>query len=146
MENECYEDAETARLMNELFVSIKVDREERPDLDEIYMNAVQMLTGHSGWPMTVFLTPEGKPFYGGTYFPPEDRQGMPGFPRILTGVAQAYREKPQDVEKSVGHILSALERMSQSQESKVAFSLEAIAESGEQISRAYDSDHGGLGR
>ena len=146
MEHESFEDEKIAALMNDLFVSIKVDREERPDLDEIYMNAVQMLTGRGGWPMTVFLTPEGKPFYGGTYFPPEDRQGMPGFPRVLTGVAQAYREKPQDVEKSVGQILSALERMSQSQESKVAFSLEAIAESGEQISRAYDSDHGGLGR
>ena len=146
MEHESFEDEKIAALMNDLFVSIKVDREERPDLDEIYMNAVQMLTGRGGWPMTVFLTPERKPFYGGTYFPPEDRQGMPGFPRVLMGVAQAYREKPQDVEKSVGHILSALERMSQSQESKVAFSLEAIAESGEQISRAYDSDHGGLGR
>jgi uncharacterized protein YyaL (SSP411 family) len=146
MEHESFEDEKIAALMNDLFVSIKVDREERPDLDEIYMNAVQMLTGRGGWPMTVFLTPEGKPFYGGTYFPPEDRQGMPGFPRVLTGVAQAYKEKPQDVEKSVGQILSALERMSQSQESKVAFSLEAIAESAEQISRAYDSDHGGLGR
>ena len=133
MEHESFEDEKIAALMNDLFVSIKVDREERPDLDEIYMNAVQMLTGRGGWPMTVFLTPERKPFYGGTYFPPEDRQGMPGFPRVLMGVAQAYREKPQDVEKSVGHILSALERMSQSQESKVAFSLEAIAESGEQI-------------
>jgi uncharacterized protein len=146
MEHESFEDEKIAALMNDLFVSIKVDREERPDLDEIYMNAVQMLTGRGGWPMTVFLTPERKPFYGGTYFPPEDRQGMPGFPRVLMGVAQAYREKPQDVEKSVGQILSALERMSQSQESKVAFSLEAIAESAEQISRAYDSDHGGLGR
>ena len=75
----------SARLMNEHFVSIKVDREERPDVDHIYMNAVQMLTGRGGWPMTVFLTPDGKPFYGGTYFPPEDRHGMPGFPRVLLG-------------------------------------------------------------
>ena len=146
MEHESFENEKIAALMNDLFVSIKVDREERPDLDEIYMNAVQMLTGRGGWPMTVFLTPEGKPFYGGTYFPPEDRQGMPGFPRVLMGVAQAYREKPQDVEKSVEQILSALQRMSQSQESKAAFSLEAIGESAEQISHAYDSDHGGLGR
>src|SRR2546428_8239693 len=108
MERESFEDEKIAALMNELFVSIKVDREERPDLDEIYMNAVQMLTGRGGWPMTVFLTPEGKPFYGGTYFPPEDRQGMPGFQRILVGVAQAYRERPQDVEKSVGQILTGL--------------------------------------
>ena len=69
--------------MNEHFVNIKVDREERPDLDQIYMNAVQMMTGHGGWPMTVFLTPDGKPFYGGTYFPPDDRHGMPGFRRVL---------------------------------------------------------------
>ena len=146
MEHESFENEKIAALMNDLFVSIKVDREERPDLDEIYMNAVQMLTGRGGWPMTVFLTPDGKPFYGGTYFPPEDRQGMPGFPRILTGVAQAYREKPQDVERSVEQILSALKRMSESHESKATFSPDAIAESAEQISRAYDSDHGGLGR
>ena len=94
MERESFEDEKIASLMNDLFVNIKVDREERPDLDEIYMNAVQMLTGRGGWPMTVFLTPEGKPFYGGTYFPPEDRYGAPGFPRILQGVANAYREKP----------------------------------------------------
>src|SRR5215468_7372301 len=145
MEHESFENEKIAALMNDLFVSIKVDREERPDLDEIYMNAVQMLTGRGGWPMTVFLTSEGKPFYGGTYFPPEDRQGMPGFPRILLGVAQAYREKPQDVEKSVEQILSALKRMSESHDSKAAFSPDAIAESAEQISRAYDSDQGGLG-
>ena len=146
MEHESFENEEIAKLMNDLFVSIKVDREERPDLDEIYMNAVQMLTGRGGWPMTVFLTSEGKPFYGGTYFPPEDRQGMQGFPRVLKGVSQAYRERPQDVEKSVGQILSALERMSQSQEGTTGFSPDAIAESAGQIARAYDPDHGGLGQ
>jgi len=89
MEHESFEDPEVARLLNEHFVSIKVDREERPDLDQIYMDAVQLLTGRGGWPLTVFLTPETKPFYGGTYFPPEDRQGMPGFPRLLTAIADA---------------------------------------------------------
>ena len=83
--------------MNEHFVSIKVDREERPDVDHIYMNAVQLLTGRGGWPMTVFLTPDGQPFYGGTYFPPEDRHGLPGFPRLLQAIAQAWRERPDDV-------------------------------------------------
>ncbi|MCZ6621520.1 MAG: thioredoxin domain-containing protein, partial [Deltaproteobacteria bacterium] len=83
MEHESFENEEIAALMNEYFVSVKVDREERPDLDEIYMNAVQMLTGRGGWPMTVFLTPEGKPFFGGTYFPPEDRHGVQGFPSVL---------------------------------------------------------------
>jgi uncharacterized protein YyaL (SSP411 family) len=146
MEHESFENEKIAALMNELFVNIKVDREERPDLDEIYMNAVQMLTGRGGWPMTVFLTPEGKPFYGGTYFPPEDRQGMPGFPRVLVGVAQAYRERPQDVEKSVDQILTALQRMSQSRESSRQFSLDIVGQAAEQIAHAYDSEHGGLGQ
>ncbi|GIT02322.1 MAG: hypothetical protein CM1200mP27_09470 [Chloroflexota bacterium] len=84
MERESFEDEATVLLMNEYFVSIKVDREERPDLDAVYMEAVQMLTGSGGWPMTVFLTPEGKPFYGGTYFPPVDRFNMPGFPGSLS--------------------------------------------------------------
>jgi uncharacterized protein YyaL (SSP411 family) len=146
MEHESFENEKIAALMNDLFVSIKVDREERPDLDEIYMNAVQMLTGRGGWPMTVFLTPDGKPFYGGTYFPPEDRHGMPGFPKILTGVAQAYRDRPQDIQKSVGQILAGLQRMSQSTKTKRIFSPDTIAEGAEQIARAYDSEHGGLGQ
>ena len=91
MERESFEDEAIAALMNEHFVNIKVDREERPDLDAVYMEAVQMLTGSGGWPMTVFLTPEGKPFYGGTYFPPADRMNIPGFPRLLMSVASAYR-------------------------------------------------------
>ena len=146
MERESFEDENIAALMNKLFVNIKVDREERPDLDEIYMNAVQMLTGRGGWPMTVFLTPEGKPFYGGTYFPPEDRYGVPGFPKILQGVANAYHEKPQDVERSVGQILTALQKMSQSVESQQPFSSDIIAESAEQLTRAYDADNGGIGK
>ena len=89
MERESFENVETAALMNANFVCIKVDREERPDIDAIYMQATQAMTGHGGWPMTVFLTPEGEPFYAGTYFPPEDRQGMPSFQRVLGGVADA---------------------------------------------------------
>jgi uncharacterized protein YyaL (SSP411 family) len=143
MERESFENEKIAGLMNELFVSIKVDREERPDLDEIYMNAVQMLTGKGGWPMTVFLTPEGKPFYGGTYFPPEDRYGVPGFPKILAGVANAYREKPLDVERSVSQILANLERMSVAEESQRPFAREIIAESAGQLAQAYDADYGG---
>jgi uncharacterized protein YyaL (SSP411 family) len=146
MERESFENPEIAALMNQLFVNIKVDREERPDLDEIYMNAVQMLTGRGGWPMTVFLTPEGKPFYGGTYFPPDDRHGMPGFPRILAGIAHAYREKPQDVENSVAQILAALQRMSRSSESRRSLSPDIIAQSAEQLAQAYDAEYGGLGQ
>jgi hypothetical protein len=146
MEHESFENEKIAALMNELFVNIKVDREERPDLDEIYMNAVQMLTGRGGWPMTMFLTPDRKPFYGGTYFPPEDRQGMPGFPRILMGVSQAYRERPEDVQKSVSQILTALQRMAESQETSKNLSPAVVAAGAENIARAYDSDNGGLGQ
>src|SRR4030042_447193 len=90
MAHESFEDEAIARLMNQYFVNIKVDREERPDLDQIYMEAVQAMTGSGGWPLTVFLTPKGAPFFGGTYFPPEDRPGMVGFPRLLVAVAEAY--------------------------------------------------------
>lgn len=146
MERESFENEKIAALMNESFVCIKVDREERPDLDEIYMNAVQMLTGRGGWPMTMFLTPAGEPFYGGTYFPPEDRQGMPGFPRVLLGVSQAYHERPADVRKSIGEILAALNRMSEARQSDKNLSPEIIASSCEKIARAYDSENGGLGQ
>ncbi|MBM4260113.1 MAG: thioredoxin domain-containing protein [Deltaproteobacteria bacterium] len=146
MERESFENEKIAVLMNELFVNIKVDREERPDLDEIYMSAVQMLTGRGGWPMTMFLTPDRKPFYGGTYFPPEDRGSMSGFPRVLMGVAQAYRDKPQDVAKSVEQILDNLQRMSQSPGGDRPFSPDIISDSVSAIARAYDSEHGGLGQ
>src|SRR3712207_4518179 len=97
MEHESFEDEETARLMNDHFVCVKVDREERPDVDGLYMDAVVAMTGHGGWPMTVFLTPEGKPFWGGTYFPPEPRHGMPSFPQILAAMASLWREHRGDV-------------------------------------------------
>src|SRR5688500_17249712 len=100
MEHESFEDEATAALMNDLFVCIKVDREERPDLDGIYMQAVQAMTGHGGWPMTVFLTPEGVPFYGGTYYPPVDRHGMPSFQRVLRSIAGAWKDKQGDVAKT----------------------------------------------
>ena len=98
MAHECFEDPAIAGLMNELFVNIKVDREERPDIDDIYMNAVQMMTGRGGWPLTVLLTPDLKPFYGGTYFPPEDRGGMPGFPRLLQALADSYKNKKSNLD------------------------------------------------
>jgi uncharacterized protein YyaL (SSP411 family) len=110
MERESFENPDIAGLMNDLFVNIKVDREERPDLDGIYMQAVQALTGHGGWPMTVFLTPDGVPFYGGTYFPPEDRGQHPGFPRVLHGVAEAYRARRADVDKNAEQLRQMLQR------------------------------------
>ena len=110
MAHESFEDAGTAALMNALFVNVKVDREERPDLDGIYMQAVQAMTGQGGWPMTVFLTPEGAPFYGGTYFPPAERHGMPSFRRVLESVSEAWTTRRGDVMKaaaSVGQVYAA---------------------------------------
>src|SRR5438128_6638655 len=112
MEHESFEDAETARLMNDWFVSIKVDREERPDIDSIYMSAVQAMTGHGGWPMTIFLTPDGKPFYGGTYYPPEPRHGMPAFRQVLESVASAYRNRKGEVFQSAEQLTQQLQMQS----------------------------------
>jgi uncharacterized protein YyaL (SSP411 family) len=108
MAHESFEDVETATLMNRLFVNVKVDREERPDVDALYMEAVVGLTGHGGWPMTVWLTPDGRPFYGGTYFPPRPRPGMPAFAQVLEAVSEAYRERRGDVEEQAGRIATAL--------------------------------------
>jgi uncharacterized protein YyaL (SSP411 family) len=106
MERESFEDEATAALMNERFVNVKVDREERPDLDAIYMDAVVALTGHGGWPMTVFLTPDGEPFYGGTYFPPESRHGLPAFRDVLHAVSGAYRDQRDDVVRAAGQLVA----------------------------------------
>lgn len=115
MEEESFEDEETACLMNENFVNIKVDREERPDVDSIYMDAVQAMTGSGGWPMTVFLTPEGEPFYGGTYYPPEPRHGLPGFSQVLQGVAQAFHGRPDEVERVAKQLVDRLQATQQLQ-------------------------------
>ena len=96
MAHESFEDEATAAQMNANFINVKVDREERPDIDSIYMQAVNAMIGRGGWPMTVFLTPEGKPFYAGTYFPNEPRHGMPSFSQVLTGVSQAWERDPED--------------------------------------------------
>ena len=119
MEHESFEDEETAALINESFVPIKVDREERPDVDDIYMEAVQGMTGQGGWPLTVFLDPEGVPFYGGTYFPPEPRQGMPSFRQVLEATAGAYRTQREELREASARIresLGAVGQVEQSQE------------------------------
>src|SRR3712207_1069399 len=108
MEHESFENEAIARQMNDGFVSIKVDREERPDIDSIYMAAVQSMTGRGGWPMTVFLTPDGTPFYGGTYFPPEPRHGMPSFRQVLAAIADAWRERRADVDQGARELTSML--------------------------------------
>ena len=146
MAHESFENEHIADLMNKLFVNIKVDREERPDVDEIYMNAVQMLTGRGGWPMTVFLTPDGKPFYGGTYFPPEDRHNIPAFPRVLAGIAQAYREKPEDVTKSTTEILSRLEQLARREPTTRPLEVSVLEKAIEGLAQHYDETHGGIGQ
>jgi uncharacterized protein YyaL (SSP411 family) len=144
MAHESFEDEETARLMNELFVNIKVDREERPDLDSIYMQAVQALTGQGGWPMTVFLTPEGVPFFGGTYYPPADRQGMPSFRRVMQSVADAYTNR-RDAITSTSEQLRQIydtETLAKSDGTLNAHTLELAYRSHAQ---RYDIRNGGLG-
>src|SRR3954469_14658218 len=106
--HESFEDPETAAVMNRLFVSVKVDREQRPDVDAIYMQAVQAMTGHGGWPMTVFLDHDGRPFYGGTYFPPEDRQGMPGFVRLLDAIDDAWTNRRDELDQQAAQLHEAI--------------------------------------
>src|SRR5918993_2306918 len=145
MEHESFENEDIAALMNENFVNIKVDREERPDLDQIYMNAVQMMTHHGGWPMTVFLTPEGVPYYGGTYFPPEDRHNMPGFPRVLIALSEAYRERPDEIAETTASIRKELERLNAAQETSELLTKDLLDTAFRGIVRNYDQINGGFG-
>jgi uncharacterized protein len=145
MEHESFENEDIAQLMNDNFVNIKVDREERPDLDQIYMNAVQMMTHHGGWPMTVFLTPEGVPFYGGTYFPPEDRYNMPGFPRVLLNVADAYETRAEEIKSNSTALLTELRRVNKAPESTQALSLDLIDSAYRASIKSYDGINGGFG-
>ena len=145
MERESFEDPDIASIMNEYFISIKVDREERPDLDSLYMNAVQALTGSGGWPMTVFLTPEGKPFYGGTYFPPVDSRGMPGFPRVLLGVAESYRTRRADVAQATDRLVSHLQHLTQVPRSLDPLTPDILHEAYQLLAQSYDYENGGFG-
>ena len=145
MEHESFENEEIAKLMNENFVNIKVDREERPDLDQIYMSAVQMMTGQGGWPMTMFLTPEGVPFYGGTYFPPADRYNMPGFPRVLLSVAEAYRSQPDQVANTATAMLGELRRVGLAESSREVLATDILDASYRRIAANYDRVNGGFG-
>jgi uncharacterized protein YyaL (SSP411 family) len=145
MERESFEDAETAGVMNELFVNVKVDREERPDLDSIYMQAVQAMNGNGGWPMTVFLTPELVPFWAGTYFPPQDRQGMPSFKRVMAAVADAFKNRPDDVKRvtSTMREMYAAARLRTREETEITAATLERAKKG--LLAAYDERNGGFG-
>jgi uncharacterized protein len=145
MERESFENPEIAALMNRHFVSVKVDREERPDVDQIYMQAVQSMTGHGGWPMTCFLTPDGRPFYGGTYFPPVDRHGLPGFPRLLEGLADAWATRRGEVLSSASQIGEALGQ-SERLRGATALLTDGVLSGGfQQLSEQFDDADGGLG-
>ncbi len=145
MAHESFENEQIAKLMNEHFVNIKVDREERPDLDQIYMNAVQMMTHHGGWPMTVFLTPDAVPFYGGTYFPPQDRYNMPGFPRVLISVAETYRDRQDEIRETGASLVNELQRLSATSSSDRPVEVELLDAAYTGIVRSYDSANGGFG-
>jgi uncharacterized protein YyaL (SSP411 family) len=145
MERESFEDEATAALMNELFVSVKVDREERPDVDAVYMDAVVALTGQGGWPLTVFLNPEGEPFFGGTYFPPEPRHGLPSFRQVLRAVADAYRERPEDVAAQAEALVGALRRSAEAQPSREPLTEALLAEAERVLLGQLDSRWGGFG-
>ncbi len=145
MERESFENQAIARLMNRSFVNIKVDREERPDIDGIYMQAVQAITGQGGWPMTVFLTPDGEPFYGGTYFPPEDRGPMPGFPRILLTMDQIYRTRRSEVTKASTEIVNRLKQTSQMKSEASLLSPDILNEAFLHMAAGFDAQNGGFG-
>ena len=145
MERESFEDPEIAAIMNEHFISIKVDREERPDLDSLYMSAVQAMTGSGGWPMTVFLTPKGEPFYGGTYFPPVDSRGMPGFTRILLSMAEVYRNRRGDVIQTTQRLVSQLQTSAETQRSLEPLVPEIIHQAFQALAQGFDFDNGGFG-
>ena len=145
MERESFENEDIAVLMNDNFVNIKVDREERPDLDAVYMEAVQMMTGSGGWPMTVFLTPEGRPYYGGTYFPPEDRGGMPGFPRLLAAASQAYHTNKGEIERVTRQLAEQMGRTGQMPRGFTPLTTEVMHNAYSQLATQFDHLNGGFG-
>ena len=145
MAHESFEDPQTAELMNEHFINIKVDREERPDLDQVYMQAVVALTGQGGWPMSVFLTPEGKPFYGGTYFPPAPRGGMPSFRQVLTTVADAWENDRQSLLESAERITEHLESLREKTPADELFEREDLQAAVDRLNAGYDWQLGGWG-
>ncbi len=145
MEHESFEDEATARIMNEHFVNIKVDMEERPDVDQIYMTFVQLTTGRGGWPMNVFVTPDKLPFFGGTYFPPSPRYNMPSWPQILTSIAEAWREKRDELLHSANEILGELRRVGITEFSSTGLSTDQLEAAFKSFARSFDKTNGGFG-
>jgi uncharacterized protein YyaL (SSP411 family) len=145
MAHESFEDPDVARLMNERFVNVKVDREERPDVDAVYMDAVVALTGHGGWPMTVFLTPEREPFLGGTYFPPEPRHGLPSFTQVLAAVSDAYRERHGEVVQQARQLTEAIASSARAGPSSEPLTESLLAEAERGLRHGFDPVSGGWG-
>jgi uncharacterized protein len=145
MAHESFENPEIATLMNDSFVNIKVDREERPDLDAIYMQAIQAITGTGGWPMTVFLTPDSVPFYGGTYYPPQDHGGRPGFPRVLRSVAEAFRSRRDDITRSAGELLQHLQQAEQPPADGETITATSLDQAFSVMQGQFDQTLGGFG-
>ena len=145
MERESFENEDIATLMNANFISIKVDREERPDLDAIYMEAVQMLTGSGGWPMTVFLTPDCRPFYGGTYFPPIDHPNMPGFPRLLLSMAQAYKEQQGAIAQTTKQLADRMGWSGRVSTGQNPLTVDALHQAYSNLASGFDYQNGGIG-
>src|SRR5581483_3552113 len=145
MEHESFEDEATASAMNERFVCIKVDREERPDLDAVYMDAVVALTGSGGWPMTVFLTPDGEPFFGGTYFPPEPRHGLPAFRQVLVAVADAWSTRREEVVRSGANLTEHIRSSSLLRPSSEPLTEELLSAAERNLRASFDATSGGFG-
>ena len=146
MERESFENEEISQLMNQGFVNIKVDREERPDLDHVYQLVVQLMGRSGGWPLTVFLTPEQRPFFGGTYFPPTDRHGLPGFPKVLQGVSEAYRARREQVDAHAAEVANAIARVAAGEpRARARVSAEIVLAAAAKLAERFDEEHGGFG-
>src|SRR5262249_21987810 len=145
MEQECFENEAIAQTLNEHFIAIKVDREERPDIDSVYVAAVQRMTGAAGWPLTVFLTPDRKPFYGGTYFPPEDRQGRPGLPKLLATLADAWTTKHDEVLQASAALTQALAPPTASA-TTANLTADTLRTAYAQLRQGFDPVNGGFGQ
>jgi len=145
MAHESFEDEQTASLMNNHFVNIQVDREERPDLDAIYMDALQAMTGSGGWPMSVFLTPNGQPFYGGAYFPPAPRHGLPSFQQVLVAVSDAYNKRRADIENQAERLTTALARSGRIASGESELDTQILADAVDKLQQHFDEYHGGFG-
>ena len=145
MAHESFEDLETAKLMNSDFINIKVDREERPDVDSIYMRAVQAQTGRGGWPMSVFLTPDGKPFFGGTYFPLHEGHGIPSFTRVLKAISEAYQKQRKEVSESADQLIAHLSSGVMNSQGQETLTSETLTRAFDGLVEEFDRNDGGFG-